>query len=356
MDAAGSEALLQAFPHPVLVVDGNLQVLAANRRAQALFGRRVRDRQPDPLDGVGRALLAEPDLADRLTEAAAQSSGSADEVVFGWRQTGRQFAVSVSAMTGSGEAYLAVFTDTTAGALSDDIQHTARRYLEQVLDDIPVGVVVLGPDLRLTLMNRQQERFFGQFGRPLTLVDGVGLRLDQLLPDGPGADWHALAERVVADGARLGPMRQALGTELVLAVAFSPLRDHHGRGWGVILTCQDVTAQARLEEELIRIEKLATVGQMVVTVNHEINNPLSIIAANAQTLRLTRRDLDERALAKLLVIEEQVRRIAAVTERLRQMDQVATRSYIQAGPAMIDVWGDPPTGADAPDAAPRSCP
>ena len=41
-----------------------------------------------------------------------------------------------------------------------------------------------------------------------------------------------------------------------------------------------------MEAELIKMEKLATVGQMVITVNHEINNPLVIISTNAQSLRL----------------------------------------------------------------------
>ena len=118
-----------------------------------------------------------------------------------------------------------------------------------------------------------------------------------------------------------------------------PLRDEEQAGMGVILVCQDVTEEARQERELVRAEKLATVGQMVITINHEINNPLSIISNNAQTLRLLHPELDEKIAAKLAKIEEQVERIVAVTERLRRMDEVVTSEYIASGPRMVDVWG-----------------
>ena len=78
---------------------------------------------------------------------------------------------------------------------------------------------------------------------------------------------------------------------------------------------------------------------MVVTLNHEINNPLGIISTNAQALRLRNRDLGEKATKKLVTIEEQVKRISAVTERLRSMDEIASEDYIAKGPQMIDVWG-----------------
>lgn len=84
---------------------------------------------------------------------------------------------------------------------------------------------------------------------------------------------------------------------------------------------------------------------MVITVNHEINNPLSIISTNAQTLRLLDKNLSEKSTDKLRKIEEQVKRIAAVTERLREMDEVVTDEYIRGGEQMIDVWKEQEGGA-----------
>ena len=52
------------------------------------------------------------------------------------------------------------------------------------------------------------------------------------------------------------------------------------------------------------------------------------------------KDLDEKAQAKLVRIEDQVKRIAEVTERLRKLDEIATDEYIRGGEQMIDVWNE----------------
>ena len=101
---------------------------------------------------------------------------------------------------------------------------------------------------------------------------------------------------------------------------------------GAILVLEDVTEKARLEGEVIRMERLVTVGQMVITVNHEINT-------SAQAARLLNRDLDGKTVAKLQMIEAQVKRISEVTERLRTMEEVESNDYIADGPQMIDIHG-----------------
>jgi C4-dicarboxylate-specific signal transduction histidine kinase len=151
-----------------------------------------------------------------------------------------------------------------------------------------------------------------------------------------------MCEQAVREGEGLKEVKQVYSTgssELVLSTEVSPLRNRDGHITGAILVFDDVTEQSRLEQELIRVEKLAVVGQMVITVNHEINNPLNIISNNAQALRLLNPDFNDKTVTKLRSIEEQVKRIAQVTERLRTMEQVTTDSYIADGPQMVDVWG-----------------
>tara|TARA_B100000686_G_C16491614_1_gene812399 strand:+ start:422 stop:625 length:204 start_codon:yes stop_codon:yes gene_type:complete len=58
----------------------------------------------------------------------------------------------------------------------------------------------------------------------------------------------------------------------------------------------------------------AQVGDVITAL---VNNPLVIISTNAQSLRLLNKDLDEKSKTKLERIEQQVKRISEVTERLR---------------------------------------
>ena len=333
---------LTRFPRPVLIVDGALDVLDYSRRSLALFGQSDHgaDDGADSREQLGAALANDTELGDNLALATARLLRPGDEESFVWAHGGRSYEVTISAVEGDDGAFAVVFDDTTDRRMTEDIHVNARDYLEQILGDIPIGVAVLNDELRITSVNRQMLEFVHRMGVAASLVDVVGSTPGDLLPEDPGRRWQEMCEEVLKSGRRSAEDKHALGLDdevLVLVSAVTPLRDRGGDASGVILMSTDVTERTRLERELVKMEKLATVGQMVVTVNHEINNPLSIISTNAQSARLLNKDLDEKTKSKLKTIEEQVKRISAVTERLRTMDEVASSEYIAEGPQMIDL-------------------
>ena len=63
-----------------------------------------------------------------------------------------------------------------------------------------------------------------------------------------------------------------------------PLIDDEGRLYAIVHYLKDVTAQKRLEQQLIRSDKLASLGTLVAGIAHEINNPLGIIAGYSEAL------------------------------------------------------------------------
>ena len=337
---------LRTFPLPVLAIDEGLGVVAYSQRALGVFGLRSRgSAERSTAEQLGQALAADTALGDQLALATARLTRPGDEESFSWRRQERTFEVRVCRTEEEQDVFLVILEDDTDRTISEDILFNARHYLEHILSNIPLGLVVLNRDLRITSINRQQLRFLERMGIELSLVDAIGTTLAELLPGGAGPAWHQTCETVLQGDESAGEAKQTYPTErgdLVLSVAAISLPDHYGQIGGVMLTCDDVTEQTRLELELVRVEKLATVGQMVITVNHEINNPLSIISSSAQSVRLLNPDLAEKIVNKLHTIEEQVKRISAVTERLRHMQEVETDEYIASGPQMIDVWKNPP--------------
>ncbi len=93
-----------------------------------------------------------------------------------------------------------------------------------------------------------------------------------------------------------------------------------------------------LHGRLIQAEKLATLAQVAVSVNHEVNNPLCAISANAEIIKIMlNKGVDsERIHAKIDIILNEVDRIKRVIEKLSKATKVVSMEYI-SGIQMLDI-------------------
>ncbi len=83
---------------------------------------------------------------------------------------------------------------------------------------------------------------------------------------------------------------------------------------GVVVVMREVTEERLLQERLMQSEKMASVGQLVSGVAHELNNPLTGIMGFAQLL-LTR-EMDERSRHELETIQGEAERAAKIVQNL----------------------------------------
>lgn len=87
----------------------------------------------------------------------------------------------------------------------------------------------------------------------------------------------------------------------------------------------------------VRLRRLEAIEQIVRSVNHEINNPLMIISGNTEYLLAVFENSDESLKSKLNSILGEVRRIFTVTQRLKEIKEPVTESYIGGSEQMIDL-------------------
>jgi two-component system sensor histidine kinase HydH len=90
-----------------------------------------------------------------------------------------------------------------------------------------------------------------------------------------------------------------------------------GRPAWVLVTVRDLTRVRRMQQEMRRHERLATLGQLSAGVAHEIRNPLAGIGTSAQVLLRRFEPRDERARFVEVILEEVGRLDRIVTSLLQ---------------------------------------
>jgi DNA-binding response OmpR family regulator len=95
-------------------------------------------------------------------------------------------------------------------------------------------------------------------------------------------------------------------------------------------------ALAAAQESLIRAERRAAIGEIVVALSHEINNPLMALTARLDLVQLDEAKLPPASRAALGQAREQLARIADLLRRLRELDHEQATTYV-GGTRMTDL-------------------
>ena len=327
--------LLLAIPKPVVVLSPRLDVKYANAAFAVLFRR-----SPEDLEGLGEAIRSCAALASGLTRVVGKLrtvgwTGDCRWVPGG--DDGRVWDVHVT--RSRPDAFIAILDEISQHLRIEEIQTRARGYLEAVLNHLNMGVIVLDAEFNVTFFNRDQSVLFKRLGVERSIFEIIGSPVRESYPIFSSAEWENLYSRVIRSGEqvtwdKLGHPREAPTAHFL--VTFVPLAGQEDRLPGAICATEDVTRTVELENELVRKERLALVGQMTIALNHEINNPLAAILGAAEAMQLDR-SLSASTASRLEMILESALRIGEVTRRLREIEEIHLTEYVKGGPMMVDL-------------------
>jgi PAS domain S-box-containing protein len=76
------------------------------------------------------------------------------------------------------------------------------------------------------------------------------------------------------------------GTERVIADSAAPIRDRNSETIGVVIVFRDMTEKLRIEQELLKIRKLESVGVLAGGIAHDFNNLLTGLFGNIELAKM----------------------------------------------------------------------
>ncbi|MFZ1865101.1 MAG: ATP-binding protein [Polyangiales bacterium] len=182
--------------------------------------------------------------------------------------------------------------------------HAARRYLSQLMSELPVGVCTVDDHGEVVVWNAQLERISG-----LDEDDICGHPLRDI-----PSPWWALFDELAAQPSgtviereyELG--QKKIGLRAQTATISGEAEEGH------VFVVEDITVLRQLERHVAHKDRLSSIGTLASGVAHEVGNPLTGILMVAKNLAAdpTADDAAER----LGIIVEEARRIHGIVQSL----------------------------------------
>ncbi|WP_100401938.1 PAS domain-containing sensor histidine kinase [Bacillus sp. FJAT-42315] len=187
-----------------------------------------------------------------------------------------------------------------------------ERHLFYILESIPYGVITTDHDGRIRTFNKGAEK--------LMLYSREEV-MGKLIFDLPIK--HDIQEFVILKTLQKGKSFDEVESYIVdkekqihdVRIYASLFKGEKNEHIGSLLVIRDVSELKKLEGYLKQSERLASLGQLTAGIAHEIKNPLSIIQAAAETIRLQVDDeLEEQE-----VIDELTNDILVSSDRMNKL-------------------------------------
>lgn len=200
-----------------------------------------------------------------------------------------------------------------------------KSFYESIIQNLRSGLISVDQFMNITDVNKAAEIILGYTRREL-----LERPLDDFLvpPEGKKCFFLDIADEMDSSMGLLSevPMRRKNGDVFPSEVCFSIIEDSNDTVTGLSCIFRDITARKVLEQDLARVDKLASLGEMAAGVAHEIKNPLAGISGAMQILARSFNE-DDTNLLIFNEVQSQVKRLDGFVNNLLQFARPAQTRF-----------------------------
>lgn len=198
-----------------------------------------------------------------------------------------------------------------------------KAFSDTLVENMPIGLAAFDGSGALTAFNQSAERILG-----LKAGEALGKQVGEILP----ANCREIFLKVTAERRMIEreiDCTIADGRTLPLEVIATTLEEDDGVAPGYVILFRDMTEVRRLQQEVARNRRLASLGSLAAGVAHEIRNPLSSLKGFATYFRERYRDNPaDRETAEVMISE--VDRLNRVINQLLEFARPLTMTLAPA--------------------------
>jgi two-component system, cell cycle sensor histidine kinase and response regulator CckA len=228
--------------------------------------------------------------------------------------------------------YLAIRFDITRRKLAEEKIREQAALLEVTTD----AILVRDLDNQILFWNQGAAHLYGW-----SAEEALGRSTIDLLFRGVSALTVVARQTVLSKGEWQGELKKVnkLGKEVIVQSRWTLVRDEMGNPKSILAVDTNITEKKLLEDQLLRAQRIESLGTLASGIAHDLNNILTPILAVAQLLPIKLPNLDPQTQRLLQMLEDSSKRGSDLVSQILAFARGSegTRITIQAGHLVLEV-------------------
>ncbi len=304
------EGILERIDLPILLLNENQRILYANSDFLKYFGKDTTEVTGLHINEVisikgTTDIFAFEDTGPPFDELLITCKSGSVEKEFYF--CGQKFPLA----NGQNGLLIIARDVTLRRKLEQQLQESEEKYREMV-DNSNDAIFVIDKNGKFLEVNRKALELYSYSKDEFEKLSFIDLLVAD--PD-PGLVVEQL--RDLAENAENKCVEQVHrtkdGREIVVEVCVTRMSPGNQT---MLMFVRDLSFRKQIQEQLLKAEKLSTLGAAISTLRHEINNPLTVIMGESQLLMIEHEDLPEKVLVRVKNIHQMGQRISNALMKL----------------------------------------